>query len=258
MVQQVLGKGSFSTVYFGTKRDWSEAEAKRRGSGYPKHNKYAIKEIPNSVLQAKLGEKGKEALAKEINISSLLAHKNIVRLYDTVKTVNNNYLMFEYCGGGDLREYIKDLPKKRVTEVVAQRFMYQIASALKFLYGHNILHRDLKLQNILMTEKNENARLKLADFGLAKRQENKEDLFETICGTPIYMAPELQRNENYTEKADLWSMGVILFEMIAGMPPFPASNREQLKKAIERGVIKFPQDVQLSQFCSGLIFSLLI
>ena len=88
------------------------------------------------------------------------------------------------------------------------------------------MHRDLKLQNILLTEKSDNAQLKLADFGLAKRQENKEDLFETICGTPIYMAPELQRNENYSEKADLWSLGVILFEMVAGVPPFPAANRE--------------------------------
>lgn len=107
-LNQVLGKGSFSTVYFGVRKDWSEKESWRRD--YPKENKYAIKEIPNSILQQKLGEKGKEALSKEIYISSLLKHQNIVRLYDTLKTHSNNYLMFEYCGGGDLRDYIKSLP----------------------------------------------------------------------------------------------------------------------------------------------------
>lgn len=84
----------------------------------------------------------------------------------------------------------------------------------------------MKPQNILLTEKTENAILKIADFGLARRYETKEDLFETTCGTPIYMAPELQRQEKYTEKADLWSVGVIMFELIVGFPPFIAANRE--------------------------------
>jgi serine/threonine protein kinase len=73
------------------------------------------------------------------------------------------------------------------------------------------MHRDLKLQNILLTEKSENATLKLADFGLAKKYESAEALFETTVGTPIYMAPEIQRHEAYTDQADLWSVGVILF-----------------------------------------------
>lgn len=88
------------------------------------------------------------------------------------------------------------------------------------------MHRDLKLQNILLTERSENATLKLADFGLAKRYDNKEDLFATTCGTPIYMAPELHRHEQYTDKADLWSVGVIIFEMIVGYAPFSAQNTE--------------------------------
>lgn len=78
----------------------------------------------------------------------------------------------------------------------------------------------------MLTEKSENATLKLVDFGLAKQYEQGEDLFETTCGTPIYMAPELQRQEKYTEKSDLWSVGVIMFELIVGFPPFFASNRE--------------------------------
>lgn len=108
-----------------------------------------------------------------------------------------------------------------------------------------------------MTEKSDGAILKLADFGLARRVESKEDLFETICGTPIYMAPELQRHENYTEKADLWSLGIILYEMVIGMPPFIAKTRDELKKAIERGRIVVPPDVKLSPACLDLISGLL-
>jgi serine/threonine-protein kinase ULK2 len=115
------------------------------------------------------------------------------------------------------------------------------------------MHRDLKLQNILLTEKSEETILKLADFGLAKRQETKEDLFNTICGTPIYMAPELQKQQKYTEKADLWSLGVILFELIAGFPPFIASTRDGLKKVIEVGKITFPPDLKVSPACLNLI-----
>jgi len=78
----------------------------------------------------------------------------------------------------------------------------------------------------MLNVKSEDATLKLVDFGLAKRYQANEDLFETTCGTPIYMAPELQRQEKYTDKADLWSVGVIMFELIVGFPPFVAQNRE--------------------------------
>lgn len=107
--------------------------------------------------------------------------------------------------------------------------MFQIAQALKYLYQNSIVHRDLKLQNILLSEKSFNATIKLADFGLARQYESKEDLFETTCGTPIYMAPEIQKGETYDEKADLWSVGVILFELIAGFPPFNGRNKAELK-----------------------------
>jgi serine/threonine-protein kinase ULK/ATG1 len=118
-------------------------------------------------LQDKLGPKGQETLKKEVDITKLLNHPNIVRLIDYIRTENNNYLVFEYCGGGDLRGFLKS--KSRLTEPVAQRFMRQIGDALKYLYTNNIIHRDLKPQNIMLTEKVETATLKLADFGLAKR-----------------------------------------------------------------------------------------
>jgi serine/threonine-protein kinase ULK/ATG1 len=80
-----------------------------------------------------------------------------------------------------------------------------------------------------LTEKSDNAIIKLADFGLAKNYDNEEDLFETSCGTPIYMAPQILNGDKYDEKADLWSVSVILFELVAGFPPFGGSNRNELK-----------------------------
>ena len=90
-----------------------------------------------------------------------------------------------------------------------------------------IFHRDLKLQNILLSDKTPDAVLKIADFGLAKDTSNQqEDLFETQVGTPIYMAPEIQKKQTYTSKSDLWSLGVILFELLTGIPPFIGKTRE--------------------------------
>lgn len=132
-------------------------------------------------------------------------------------TKSNHYLFLELCSGGDLRGYLKE--KVRLPEVEVQSFMQQIVSGMKYLYQNNIVHRDLKLQNILLTEKSPNAILKIADFGLAKQYDNNDDVFETKCGTPIYMAPEVGKGK-YDDKADLWSLGVMLFELVAGVPPF--------------------------------------
>jgi serine/threonine-protein kinase ULK/ATG1 len=94
-----------------------------------------------------------------------------------------------------------------------------------------------------LSEATENAVIKLADFGLARAYNTQEDLFETTCGTPIYMAPEIQRGETYNEKADLWSVGIILFEMLTGFPPFGGRNKAELRMNIEKGEIAFPPDV---------------
>ena len=103
----------------------------------------AIKEIPHKLLLEKMGEKGVEALNTELQVSEKLKHKNIVRFYDFLKTGNNNYMVLECCMGGDLSSYLKE--KGRFSELVAHRFMKQIAEALKYMYQNSIVHRDLKL-----------------------------------------------------------------------------------------------------------------
>ena len=141
---------------------------------------------------------------------------------------------------------------------MAQSVMRQVGEALSYLYQNNVIHRDLKLQNILLSEKNDDkAIIKIADFGLAKQYEGSENLFDTIAGTPIYMAPEIQKGEAYSDKSDLWSVGVILFELVCGFPPFGGRNKTELRMNIDRGTYKFPPEVKVSRMCKHLIASLL-
>ena len=173
-----------------------------------------------------------------------------------------------------------------LNEVIVRHFLKQLASALEFLRKGNFIHRDVKPQNLLLnpsplfyakskpealTEAGEDKSLlapaagietlpvlKIADFGFA-RSLPSTSLAETLCGSPLYMAPEILRYEKYDAKADLWSVGTVLYEMTVGKPPFRASNHVELLRKIERGEdrIKFPEEVVLSDNMKRLIRGLL-
>lgn len=185
----------------------------------------------------------------------------------------------------DLARKYPSIPGSGLNEVVIRHFLKQLASALQFLRDGNFVHRDIKPQNLLLLpsvayrETSKDCRpvlsasqdslipavglqslpmLKLADFGFA-RVLPSTSLAETLCGSPLYMAPEILRYERYDAKADLWSVGTVVFEMIVGRPPFRASNHVELLRKIENGndVIKFPRDTQVSPDLKGLIRALL-
>jgi len=172
-----------------------------------------------------------------------------------------------------------------LNEVVVRHFLKQLASALEFLRQRNFIHRDVKPQNLLldpsplfyakakpeavpyaahdksltpMVGVESLPTLKLADFGFA-RSLPSTSLAETLCGSPLYMAPEILRYEKYDAKADLWSVGTVLYEMMVGKPPFRASNHVELLRKIERGEdrIKFPEEVYLSDSMKKIIRALL-
>jgi len=120
-----------------------------------------------------------------------------------------------------------------------------------------VVHRDLKPQNILLVENNENSLLKIADFGFAKFLQPFA-LAETLCGSPLYMAPEVMQAQKYDAKADLWSVGVILYQLVTGIPPFNGDNQIQLLRNILRSrEIRFPSDCELSHGCIDLCRKLL-
>ena len=210
----------------------------------------------------------------------------------------------EFCQLGDLSYFIKrrdqlartphtaDMMKKYpnppvggLHEVIVRHFLQQLASALEFLRNRNLIHRDVKPQNLLLNPSpmyyskarpemmpftpNENSlipvagieslpMLKIADFGFA-RSLPSTSLAETLCGSPLYMAPEILRYEKYDAKADLWSVGAVLYEMMTGKPPFGAANHVELLRKIEKGEdrIRFSEDVVVSDSMKKLIRGLL-
>lgn len=251
-----IGQGSFATVY--------------KGYHEETHHQVAIKSVRREILTAKLFDN----LQSEIEILKSLSHRHITKLIDIVRAERNIYLIMEYCAGGDLTNYIKKrgrvegleyapspgaalqyYPHPRtggLDEIVVRSFLRQLARALKFLRQRNLIHRDIKPQNLLLNPASpeELAKghplgvpiLKVADFGFARILPNAT-MAETLCGSPLYMAPEILRYEKYDAKADLWSVGAVLYEMCVGKPPFRAKNHIELLKKIElsKGV-QFPDE----------------
>lgn len=183
----------------------------------------------------------------------------------------------------DMARKYPSLPNSGLNEVVIRHFLKQLTSALEFLRSKNYIHRDVKPQNLLLLpaqgfrdhralpimEASQDSlipmsglpslpMLKLADFGFA-RVLPATSLAETLCGSPLYMAPEILRYERYDAKADLWSVGTVLYEMVTGRPPFRARNHVELLRKIEAAedVIKFPREVQVTPEMKALVRSLL-
>ncbi|KAI9141306.1 kinase-like domain-containing protein, partial [Paraphysoderma sedebokerense] len=242
IVQEEIGKGSFAVVYKGVSKN-------------PPQGTVAVKAINLSKLNKKLLQN----LQSEIQIlqkMSTLSHDNVVNLLAWEKTEKTVYLVMEWCAWGDLN--LEDLNIAGIwgglDEVVVKYFLGQLASALEFLRSHNLIHRDLKPQNLLLHPPpftpppeppvlHHLPILKLADFGFARYLSTPTSLAETLCGSPLYMAPEILRYEKYDSKADLWSVGTVLFESLFGKVPYRASNHVELVKKISKGKdkIRFPK-----------------
>jgi serine/threonine protein kinase len=228
-----IGKGAFSNIY----------------KGYDKKNKkmVAIKEICLDTLS-----KYKDSIKRETKIMKNLDHPNIVTLYDTIidDATDNIYLVLEYFERGDFSKFLKKRPLK---EKFAKKYLKQLADGLKYLLENKIIHRDLKPQNILVSSLGD---IKITDFGFARYFDN-DMVIQTICGSPMYMAPEIMKKKKYDFKSDLWSVGVIFYEMLVGRTPFKAKNIFDLMRQIEKNSIKLPEDIHISVDCKDLLFKLL-
>lgn len=224
VLEKQIGSGSFSVV-------WRARHIHRRGY------EVAIKEIATQKLTHKL----RESLFSETKILRQINHPNIIRLHDIVEESGRIFIVLEYCTGGDLAAYIQRYG--RFSEDDARHFMIQLATGLKVLRENNLIHRDLKPQNLLLSTNDRNAVLKIADFGFA-RSLQPQGLAETLCGSPLYMAPEIMQSRKYDAKADLWSVGTILFQLVTGNPPFSGNSQIQLMQNILRSnELHFPHDI---------------
>ncbi|XP_011000053.1 PREDICTED: serine/threonine-protein kinase ATG1 [Populus euphratica] len=238
LVGRQIGSGSFSVVW----------HARHRVHG----TEVAIKEIVTNRLSKKL----QESLMSEIFILKRINHPNIIRLHDIIEAPGRIHIVLEYCKGGDLSMYIQR--HGRVPEAIANHFMQQLAAGLQILRDNNLIHRDLKPQNLLLSTSDDNAVLKIADFGFA-RSLQPQGLAETLCGSPLYMAPEIMQLQKYDAKADLWSVGAILFQLVTGKTPFTGNNQIQLLQNIVKSTqLQFPLDNKdLSADCKDLCQKLL-
>lgn len=160
---------------------------------------------------------------QEVVILKKTRHRNIVRLYEFFETQKHILFVIELCAGGDLLNYVRK--RRKLKEDVAKCIFKQIIMALGYCHSKSILHRDIKLDNILLDS---NGEVKICDFGVSKIVK-KDEIITEQCGTPAYIAPEILRDRGYTGFAvDIWSAGVVLYAMLFGTVPFKAGNMSDL------------------------------
>ena len=199
----ILGDGSFSKVHL-----YFHKTSKI---------KYAVKKMNLSKIDKLLNHKN--IVDNEVYIHGRIKHPNIISLYNFCKYKNNCYLILEYASKGTLFEMIRR--KKGLTESIAFYYFIQTLNAIYFLHLHSIAHRDLKPENLLIDEKNI---LKLCDFGWAVKLNN--DKRTTFCGTVEYMAPEMIKKQKYDETIDIWSLGILLYELVHSYSPFCSKDSD--------------------------------
>lgn len=214
-----IGRGAYGTVY--------SAEVVSSYPGLAVGDTVAVKAISMARISS---PEEREKLESEIAVMKSLHHNNIVKLYGVERTNSHYYLIMENCNGGDLMKFLNNC-STRLDETVIRNYIGQIASGLWYLHLHDIVHRDLKPHNILLSNKDGETVLKIADFGFA-RFLKPADLAETLCGSPMYMAPEIQFRQRYSNNVDMWSVGVMLYELVCLKSPFP-SVKSQYELAME-------------------------
>ncbi|XP_028812387.1 serine/threonine-protein kinase 33 isoform X2 [Denticeps clupeoides] len=225
-----LGQGSFGVV----------CEATHIGT----QKKWAIKK----VNKEKAGSYGVKLLEREVNILKRVNHEHIIHLEEVFETPKRMYLVTELCEGGELKKLLQN--QQHFNEDDARHIIRSLAEAIVYLHKKDIVHRDLKLENILVKSYhygNDNGmvNIKVTDFGLSvqKGGVGSENMLQATCGTPIYMAPEVINGHQYSQQCDEWSIGVIMYTLLSGGPPFMSSSEDRLFEMIKKGELNFANPV---------------
>lgn len=163
----------------------------------------------------------------------------IVRLHDVVEDSGFVHLIMDLCQGGDLFDRI--MQRKHYPEAQAASLMKSLLETLQLCHSMGVMHRDLKPENILFVDNSDTSPIKLADFGLALEFTPGQKV-SGMAGSTFYMAPEMLQGEEYSEKIDMWSAGVILYVLLSGVPPFWKATEQETFKAIQEGDLSFPPD----------------
>ena len=253
-----LGKGAFGEVYLTSRQGGKQ--------------KYATKKIDKKFVSR---PKAKKYLDNEILILKEVDHPNIIKLYEVKETTQFFYLIMELCNGGSLTDRLEEHIKKYkrpFSEETVQYLMKQIMSAINYLHLKNILHRDIKLDNILVNfdndedKRNNNmlkAKVKIIDFGFARHLAPAQLAYSTL-GSPVNMDPGILRKLNkmdnhndygYDQKADIWSLGTICYEMLIGKTTFDANSMRDLVRKVESGNYYLPTSLskEAVSFLNGML-----
>lgn len=218
-IGRALGRGKFGNVYLAREKKSKTI--------------IALKVLFKSML-AKIDIV--HQVKREVEIQSHLKHPNILRMYGYFHCEKRVYLMLEYAHHGEMYKVLTSQPERRFTEFQAANYIVQLVSALKYCHDKNVIHRDIKPENILIAA---NGQLKIADFGWSVHSPDARRM--TLCGTLDYLAPEMVENNPYDETVDIWSLGVLCYEFLAGKPSFEAGSQMETFKRIARVDIKFPK-----------------
>ncbi|KAE9419121.1 hypothetical protein Angca_004227 [Angiostrongylus cantonensis] len=213
-----LGAGNFSKVKLGIHVLTKE--------------KVAVKIMDRTKMDAK----AQRLLDREIKSMEHMNHPNIIRLFECVETLTRTHLVVEYAGGGELYAFVHE--RGKLTDADAKPLFAQIVAAVSHMHKNNLVHRDIKAENIMFTE---TGVVKLVDFGFSCMIPSATQQLTTFCGSPPYAAPELFRDESYNgPKVDIWALGILLHFMLVGVTPFRGESVSELKRSILQGSFTLP------------------
>ena len=234
-IMKVLGRGTFGKVCLVQYK--------------PTKEYYAMKSLKKDVL---LDMDQVQSTILEKKILQSLDHPFLVGMVFCFQTEERIYFIMPFIRGGELFQHLRT--EKFFKEDKARFYAASMGIALEYLHNHGIVYRDIKPENILIGE---DGYLKLIDFGMAKMLKGNEKAM-SFCGTPEYLAPEIITGEGHNRAADWWSYGILLFEMLCGIPPFYCENTERMYDLITNAELRFPKRIQLSENAKDLIKKLLI
>ena len=231
-----LGKGGFAKCYELICQD---------------NNKiFAAKMLPLSDIKT---ERQKQKLLTEIKIHKSLHHQQIVAFEHYFKDNTNVYILLELCQNQTLNELFER--RKKLSEVEVQCYIVQLIRALQYLHSHRVIHRDLKLGNLFLNDKME---LKVGDFGLATKLDFEGERKKTVCGTPNYIAPEVLYGAGHSYEVDIWAVGVIIYTLLIGKPPFETRDVKTTYTKIKKADFSFPITSKISLAAKNIIKKILI
>ena len=231
-----LGRGSFGTVY-----ECRDKATKKM---------CAIK----FVQRRDVTDRDRLHLRREIEIQSSLNHENILKCYGYFYDPTRIFVILDNALGGNMTQLIKKQPRGRCDERTAANYLQQLVRGLQYLHGKQIIHRDIKPDNLLLLEKDCKT-LVIADFGCVVQCTNPSVGQQTVCGSINYMAPERIKQGTHTEKVDIWACGVFLYEMLVGSTTFEVEDGHTVLKILN-AIVKIPRCVKGA--AKALIYELLM